>query len=148
MATVRRESRPNWAPTKLQMLVHVNHCLILWFLFIAFIRIGVRVDVYQDGEASATDIGELMTAIGILAVWLFGAYPLQRWASRPPSPRARMKEWRQTLTALANGFEAKPSPTATFSSLITVERTAVREYRDSSRRASRSATSPPAAPAA
>ena len=128
MATVRRESRPKWVPTKRQVLVHVNDCLILWFLFIAFVRTGIRVDVFQDGAAGAADIGELIATVAVLAAWLFGAFLLRRWASRPPSPRARMREWRQTLTALANGFEPKPSPVATFSSIITVERTAVREY--------------------
>ncbi|WP_157373047.1 hypothetical protein [Agromyces sp. Root81] len=128
MATVRRESRPKWVPTKRQVLVHVNDCLILWYLFIAFTTIAMRVHLYEVRRASAEDIGDLLLAIAILAVWLFGAYLLRRWASRPPSPRARMKEWRQTLTALANGFEPKPSPVATFSSLISVERTAVREY--------------------
>lgn len=128
MATVRRDSRPSWVPTKRQVLVHVNHCLMLWYLCIVLMFIGIRVDSYQDGQASAADVGGLVTAFAILAVWLFGAYLLRRWASRPPSPRARMKEWRQTLTALANGFEPEPSPTATFSSIISVERTAVREY--------------------
>lgn len=128
MATVRRDSRPSWVPTKRQVLVHVNHCLMLWYLCIVLMVIGIRVDSYQDGEASAADMGGLLVAFAILAVWLFGAYLLGRWASRPPSPRARMKEWRQNLTALANGFAPKPSPVATFSSIISVDRTAVREY--------------------
>jgi hypothetical protein len=128
MATIRRDSRPSWVPTKRQLLVHVNHCLILWYLCIVLMVIGIRVDSYQDGEAGAADFGELAVAFAILAVWLLGAYLLRRWAARPPSPRARMKEWRQTLTALANGFTPKPSPVATFSSIITVDRSAVREY--------------------
>lgn len=128
MATIRRESRPTWVPTKRQVLVHVNDCLILWYLCFVFMAIGMRVHLYEVRQATAADIGELVIAIAILAVWLFGAYLLRRWARQPPSPRARLQEWRQTLTALANGFEPEPSPVATFSSIISVERTAVREY--------------------
>ncbi|MFB6610252.1 hypothetical protein ACFCVO_08035 [Agromyces sp. NPDC056379] len=128
MATIRRESRPTWVPTKRQVLVHVNDCLILWYLCFVFMAIGMRVHLYEVRQATAADIGELVIAIAILAVWLLGAYLLRRWAQQPPSPRARMKEWRQTLTALANGFEPEPSPVATFSSIISLERTAVREY--------------------
>lgn len=128
MATVRRDSRPSWMPTKRQVLVHVNHCLILWYLCIVLMVIGIRVDSYQGGRVSPADLSGLVVAFAILAVWLFGAFLLGRWAARPPSPRARLKEWRQTLTALANGFEPKPSPVATFSSIISVDRTAVREY--------------------
>ena len=128
MATIRRDSRPSWVPTKRQVLVHVNHCMMLWYLCIVLMFIGIRVDSYQDGQANAADIGGLVIAFAILAVWLVGAYLLRRWAAQPPSPGARMKEWRQTLTALANGFEPKPSPVATFSSIISTERTSVREY--------------------
>ncbi|MGW9630931.1 hypothetical protein ACWGST_09510 [Agromyces sp. NPDC055520] len=128
MATVRRGSRPSWVPTKRQVLVHVNDCLILWYLFFVFMSAGIRIHTYDDRRATATDVAELVIATAVLAAWLFGAYLLRRWAARPPSPRARMSQWRQTLTALANGFEPQPSPTATFASIISVERTAVREY--------------------
>ncbi|GAA3882648.1 hypothetical protein GCM10022381_26140 [Leifsonia kafniensis] len=128
MATVHRDSRPSWVPTKRQVLVHVNFCLILWYLFFVLMFFGIRVDSYQDGQVSAADIGGLMIGAAVLAVWLFGTYWLRRWAAQPPSPRARMKEWRQTLTALANGFEPKPSPRATFASVITVEGSGIREY--------------------
>jgi len=128
MAAVRRDSRPRWVPTKRQVLVHVNHCLILWYLCIAFMIIGVRVDSYQDGETTAGDIAGLTGIIAILAAWLFGTYWLHRWAARPPSPRARLKDWRRDLTALANGFLPSPSRDATFASIITPRNRRVREY--------------------
>ncbi|RII97240.1 hypothetical protein DZF93_20285, partial [Clavibacter michiganensis subsp. insidiosus] len=51
--------------------------------------------------------------------WLLGSRLLHRWAARPPSPRARGREWRQHLTALANGFQPQPSGGRTFRALIT-----------------------------
>lgn len=128
MATVRRDSRPSWVPTKRQMLVHVNNCLILWYLFFVLMFYGIQIHTYEVRKASAADISGLMVAGAVLVVWLFGTYWLRRWAALPPSPRARMKQWRQTLTALANGFEPKPSPSATFTSLITVDGSGIREY--------------------
>jgi hypothetical protein len=128
MATVRRESRPSWVPTKRQVLVHVNFCLILWYLCFVLMFYGIQVHTYDVRRASASDISGLLVAAAVLAVWLFGTYWLRRWAALPPSPRARMKEWRQNLTALANGLESKPSPTATFASLITVDGSSIREY--------------------
>lgn len=128
MATVRRESRPSWVPTKRQVLVHVNFCLILWYLFFVLMFYGIQIHTYEVRQASTADISGLLVAAAVLAVWLFGTYWLRRWAALPPSPRARMKEWRQTLTALANGFEPKPSPVATFASLITVDGSGIREY--------------------
>ncbi|KAA9149479.1 hypothetical protein F6B41_04585 [Microbacterium lushaniae] len=110
------------------MLVHVNHCLILWYLCIAFMIIGVRVDSHQDGETTAGDIAGLTAIIAILAAWLVATYFLHRWAARPPSPRARLKDWRRDLTALANGFIPSPSSAATFSSIITPRSRGVREY--------------------
>lgn len=110
MATVRRESRPSWVPTKRQVLVHVNFCLILWYLFFVLMFYGIQIHTYEVRQASAADISGLLVAAAVLAVWLFGTFWLRRWAALPPSPRARMKEWRQTLPALANGFEPKPSP--------------------------------------
>jgi hypothetical protein len=128
MATLRRDSRPSWVPTKRQVLVHVNQCLILWYLCIVFMVFGVRIDEYEDGHVTVADIpGMLVTAI-ILAAWLYGTYWLHRWSARPPSPRSRMKEWRQTLTALANGFERRPSSAATFASLITTGSRNMLEY--------------------
>jgi hypothetical protein len=89
---------------------------------------GVRVDEYEDGHVTVADIpGMLVTAI-ILTAWLYGTYWLHRWSARPPSPRSRMKEWRQTLTALANGFERRPSSAATFASLITTGSRNMLEY--------------------
>ncbi|WP_165063210.1 hypothetical protein [Marisediminicola senii] len=128
MARVRRGSRPRWMPTRRQVLVHVNHCLLLWYLFFVLMTFGIRVDVYQDGRVLASDIGQFVITAAVLAAWLFGTWRLYRWAAMPPSPRARLAEWRQTLTALANGFEPRPSPVATFPSLITGADRGVREY--------------------
>ena len=128
MATLRRDARPRWMPTRRQVLVHVDDCLILWYVCLVFLPLGVRVDEYEGGHLTASDVPVLVVTMTILAAWLYGAYRLRRWAARPPSPRARLAEWRQTLTALANGFEPRPSPTATFASLVTAEAGRVHEY--------------------
>lgn len=128
MAAHRRDSRPRWVPTRRMLLVHVNHCLIIWYLCIAFMTVGVRVDTTQGGNLRGADIRDLIIAGLVLATWLYGTYWLHRWAARPPSPRSRLREWRQTLTALANGFEPQPSRAATFSALITRDRPRVRQY--------------------
>ncbi|MHA6670140.1 hypothetical protein ACX3O0_14870 [Homoserinimonas sp. A447] len=128
MAAVRHDSRPTWVPTRRQVLAHVNRCLILWYLCIVFMVIGIRVDGYQDGQVMASDISALMVSITILAAWLYGTYWLQVWAGKPSSPRARLKQWRQTLTALANGYESRPSQVATFSSLISAGSRRVHQY--------------------
>ena len=128
MATARRSERPRWVPTRRQLLVHVNNCLILWYLCIGFLTIGVRVDAEQDGEVRGPDVVALVIVLAVLAAWLAGTVWLHRWAARPPSPKARLHVWRQTLTALANGFEPRPSGVATFSSLISVPANQVREY--------------------
>ena len=128
MAALRRNSRPTWVPTRRQVLVHVNRCLILWYLCIVFMTFGIRVDSYHDGRADASDIGGLTITMTILAVWLVGTVWLQRWAALPPSPRTRMTQWRQTLTALANGFEYRPNSVASFTSMITSARGEVRGH--------------------
>jgi hypothetical protein len=127
MESIRRDSRPTWVPTRRQVLVHVNHCLILWYLCIVFMPVGVRVDVFQNGQLDTSDFDYLIVMMTILAVWVFGTYWLHRWAARPPSPRSRLKEWRQALTALANGFEYRPNSEVTFTSMITRTHTGVRE---------------------
>lgn len=128
MAAQRSGSRPGWVPTKRQLLVHVNNCLILWYLCIGFMVIGVRVDGIQDGRVTGTDVRDLVIVVLVLAVWLAGTVWLRRWAKRPPSPRARLAEWRQSLTALANGYESRPSDGPTFRSLITAGNRRAREY--------------------
>ncbi len=128
MAALRRKSRPSWVPTKRQVLVHVNNSLILWYLCIALMTIGIRVDSQQDGRVYENDIeGMVVTAI-VLIVWLCGTYWLHRWAARPPSPRARLTAWRQDLTALANGFEPSPSGRVTFTSLISPSSRGIRMF--------------------
>lgn len=128
MATMRRESRPKWVPTRRQVLVHVNHCLILWYLCIVFMVFGIQVDGYGDGTVTGAVWRGIGVSMVVLAVWLVGTVLLYRWAAKPPSPKARLKEWRQTLTALANGFEPEPTQVATFSSLITVAGQRMRGY--------------------
>ncbi|TXK12862.1 hypothetical protein [Microbacterium hatanonis] len=128
MATVRRESRPSWSPTKRQVLLHVNNCLLLWYMFVVFMSVGVQVDALQDGRLASRDVAVLSVTMPILAVWLVGTVLLYRATKRPPSARARLREWRRTLTALANGYEPRPSERATFSALITSSSVGVRAY--------------------
>ncbi|MGG7508290.1 hypothetical protein [Plantibacter sp. YIM 135249] len=128
MASVRRDSRPSWVPTKRQVLVHVNHCLILWYCCIVFMVIGIRVDSFQDGRVTPADATGLLVAIAVLVLWLVGASWLHLWAKRPPSPRSRLQDWRQTLTALANGFEAQASPAATFTSIMSARGRGARAF--------------------
>jgi hypothetical protein len=108
MATQRRSARPPWVPTWRQMVVHLTWSGLLWYCFIAFMTIGIRVDGYGDNDTGPDDWRDLAIAVLVLGVWVAVALLLQRWASLPPSPRARLAEWRQTLTALANGFEPQP----------------------------------------
>ncbi|GAB3118362.1 hypothetical protein [Glaciibacter psychrotolerans] len=128
MATLRRDSRPTWVPTKRQVLVHVNQCVMLWYLCIILMTFGIKVDSYQDGQVTASDVGGLLVALAVFVVWLCGAYLLRQWAAKPRSPGARLNDWRQTLTALANGFESHPSPAATFTSIMTAGTSGIREY--------------------
>lgn len=119
MAAERRTARPRWLPSRRQLLVHVNTCLLIWYLAIVLLTVGVRVDTAQDGSVRVADVWTLAGAAIVLAIWLAGTVLLRRWAARPPSARARLAEWRRTLTALANGFEPRPSQGAGFASLIT-----------------------------
>lgn len=123
MAARRRDARGSWVPTRRQVLLHVNLSLLLWYLAIALVTIGVRVDSYQDGRITGGDIRDLVIAALVLAAWLGGSYALYRWSKRPPSPRARLAGWRQQLTAEANGFAAESRPGVAFSSLITTRGT-------------------------
>lgn len=119
MARLRRDGRPSWVPTAKQTLMHVNHCLMLWYLCIVFMTLGVRIDTIQHNRINATDIRDMVICAAIFAAWSYGAYWLRRWAALPPSRRSRMGEWRQTLTGLANGFESTPTQRAEFASMIT-----------------------------
>ncbi|MDO9396800.1 MAG: hypothetical protein Q7T71_09665 [Herbiconiux sp.] len=118
MATQRRTARPAWVPTWRQVLVHLTWSLLLWYCFIAFLLIGIRVDGYGDNDTGSDDWRDLAIAVLIAVVWIGAAVLLRRWSKRPPSPRARLAEWRQTLTALANGFEPRPAARATLPTLI------------------------------
>lgn len=119
MARLRRQGRPNWLPTVRQILVHVNHCLMLWYLCFAWFTLAVRIDTLQDNRITAGDVRDMAIIAGVFIVWCGGAFWLRRWSRLPPSPRSRMADWRQTLTALANGFEPQPTRRAHFRSLIT-----------------------------
>ncbi|MGO1538162.1 MAG: hypothetical protein ACTHZ9_07260 [Leucobacter sp.] len=119
MAQVRKTGRPKWVPTKRQVLVHINHCLMLWYLGIVWVTLGVRIDTLQENRIEPNDIRDIIFCTAIFLLWMYGTYWLYRWAAKPPSRRARMGEWRQALTALANGFEPEPSRTAKFASMIT-----------------------------
>ncbi|MGM7665968.1 hypothetical protein [Microbacterium sp. A93] len=119
MARVRRTARPSWVPTKRQVLVHVNHCLMLWYLCIVLMTLGIRIDTLQQNRIDAVDIRDMAICTAVFVAWLYGAFWLYRWAALPPSRRSRMSEWRQTLTALANGFEVEPTQRTAFVSMIT-----------------------------
>jgi hypothetical protein len=128
MASARRDARPKWVPTRRRVLLHVNNALILWYLAIVLLTFAIRVDVQDQGQVSASVLRGLLIAGVVLALWLYGTIWLYRWSRRPPSPRARMKEWRQTLTALAYGFEPQSGRVTTFSSLITATPGKVRSH--------------------
>lgn len=125
MAQLRSESRPRWLPTKRQVLVHVNFCLMLWYLGIAWFTLGVRIDAMQDDRIEPRDVRDMVVVTLIFVAWGGLAVVLKRWAARPPSPRARLAAWRQTLTALVNGFAPEPIRRATFTSLMNPERAGV-----------------------
>jgi hypothetical protein len=128
MAAARRDARPGWVPARRSVLLLINNVLILWYLAIVLVAFGIRVDVQDQGQVSASVLLGLLIAGLILVLWLFGTIRLYRWSKRPPSPRARMNEWRQTLTALANGFEPQSGRVTTFSSLITAKPGKVRSH--------------------
>lgn len=128
MARFRRESRPGWVPNKRQVLVHVTHCLLLWYLFFLFMSIGIQVDAYQGGTLGPADIAGLLINLPIVIAAVFAVIALHRWAARPPSPRARLQQWRCLLTARANGLASRPSPRATFDAVVTTAARGVREY--------------------
>ncbi len=119
MRTVRQSARPSWVPSRRKVLAHVNDSLILWYVCIVLLYWGVVTDGAGDGAVTPATIAGLAGAAVVLAVWLLGSRLLHRWAARPPSPRARGREWRQHLTALANGFAPQPSGGRTFRALIT-----------------------------
>ncbi|GAA4170178.1 hypothetical protein GCM10022287_07720 [Gryllotalpicola koreensis] len=108
--------------------MHVNFCLLLWYLAITFIALGVHVDEYESGRVTRGDAPAIVVTAAILLAWLFGTYLLNVWAAQPPRSAAKLRDWRATLTALANGFEPQPSPRATFASMIAPGTRGAREY--------------------
>ncbi|QJU52662.1 hypothetical protein SCB71_04760 [Herbiconiux sp. KACC 21604] len=108
MAEQRASARPPWLPTWRRMLVHLSWSVLLWYCFVVFMVIGIRVDGYGDNDTGPDDYRDLAIAVLVLALGVVGTLLLARRSRRPPSPRARLAEWRQTLTALANGFESRP----------------------------------------
>ena len=125
MRTVRTSARPSWVPSRRKVLAHVNDSLILWYVCVVLLYGGVVTDGAGEGTVTPSTITGLTGAAVVLAAWLLGSRLLHRWAARPPSPRARGREWRQHLTALANGFEPRPVQGPAFRSLITEETTGV-----------------------
>ncbi|RIJ51458.1 hypothetical protein DZG00_08800 [Clavibacter lycopersici] len=125
MRTVRQGARPRWVPSRRKVLAHVNDSLLLWGLCLVLMYWGVVTDGAGDGTVTPSTIAGLAGAAVVLAVWFLGSRLLHRWAARPPSPRARGREWRQHLTALANGFEPDPMEGPSFRALITTETTGV-----------------------
>lgn len=118
-ASVAGASRPAWVPTWRRALIHMNFSLILWYCFVMFTSLGIRVDGVGDNRTRPEDYRDLALIVLVLVAWLVGSVFLIRWATRPPSGRERIAEWRQALTAAANGFEARtggsgalPAPTA------------------------------------
>lgn len=121
MRTVKESARPAWVPSRRKVLAHVNDSLILWYVCIVLMWFGIETDGVGDGVVTPATIAGLAGAAVVLAAWLVGSRLLHRWAARPPSLRARGREWRQHLTALANGFEPQPSGGRTFRALITAD---------------------------
>ncbi len=119
MRRVRKDSRPGWVPSRRLVIVHVNHCLMIWYLGIAWVSLGVRIDTVQDNRIEPRDVRDIVIVSLVFVVWVVGTLFLYRWAQRPPSPKARLREWRQTLTALANGFDSRAQRRSSFSSLLT-----------------------------
>lgn len=115
----RRDARPRWMPTVRQLIVHVNHCLMLWYLCIVWFTLGVRIDTLQNNRVTSVDVRDIVILTVVFLIWCGGAVLLWRWSNLPPSRRSRMASWRQTLTALANGFEPQPTRRTRFRSLIT-----------------------------
>ncbi|MFF7681112.1 hypothetical protein ACFZA2_00025 [Microbacterium sp. NPDC007973] len=128
LAVAGDRPRPSWVPTRRQVLLHVNNALVLWFASIALVSIGVQVDGVQDGRVTGNDVVAFVVVLGVLVVWLVGAFLLWRWAQRPVATRTRLRHARRDLTALANGFLPRPSAAATFSSLVTDHSVGVREH--------------------
>ncbi|MGP6171238.1 hypothetical protein ACTU6U_05630 [Microbacterium sp. A196] len=94
---------------------------MLWYLCIVLMVLGVRIDTLQDNRIEARDVGDITICSAILVAWIVFAVWLHRWSARPPSPRMRIRAWRQELTALSNGFEPQSGGGAAFASLITAE---------------------------
>ncbi|GAA3657419.1 hypothetical protein GCM10022202_17190 [Microbacterium marinilacus] len=101
------------------MLVHVNHCLLLWYVCIVWMVLGVRIDTLQDNRIDAVDVRDIVVTSAVFLAWVGLTLWLYRWAARPPSRRSLVRQARQTLTALANGFEPEPTSSAPFGSLMT-----------------------------
>ena len=121
MLRYRLSSRPSWVPTKRRVLVHLNHCLMIWYLFVVLMVLGVRIDTLQSNRINAIDVRDMVICGAIFALWVVGAVCLYRWSKQPPSSQAKVREARQVLTALANGFESSPCRGASFAALITGE---------------------------
>jgi len=122
-----RQSGITWTTTGSKVLGHLNAASMLWYLAIALISIDIVIDNQHDGQVLGSDWGSLAWMLGILAVWIVIAAGVALKIRRKTSSQATVTEWRQNLTALANGFEPQLSQRATFTSMITADRDAVIE---------------------
>jgi hypothetical protein len=119
MRAVRESGRATWVPSRRKVLAHVNDSLILWYVCLVLMHWGIETDGRGDGTVTPATVAGLAGAAAVLVAWLAGSVLLHRWAARPPSPRARGRQWRQELTALANGFELQVRGGLPFRALIT-----------------------------
>ncbi|MDQ1130281.1 hypothetical protein [Microbacterium sp. SORGH_AS_0888] len=108
MAEVKAAERPAWVPTWRRALIHINASLILWYCFVMFMSLGIRVDGVGDNHTRPEDYRDLVLILLVLVAWLVASVFLVRWATSPPSGRERVAGGRQALTAAANGFEPRP----------------------------------------
>ncbi|WP_157487104.1 hypothetical protein [Leucobacter salsicius] len=119
IARTQTTERPHWVPTRRQLLLHVNNCLLLWALAVSWFVLGVRIDTLQDNRITPTDVRDMAIVVVVFIAWGAVTYALVKWARKSPSSPARLAEWRQQLTGVANGFTSSPTNQRTFPGLIT-----------------------------
>ena len=122
-----RQARATWHTSLPLVLGHLNAASMLWYLSIALISIDIQIDNRHDGQVLWDDAGSLAWMVGILVAWLAVTARVRRRMRTGTRAKELVTEWRQNLTALANGFEPRPSQHATFTSMITAARDTVHE---------------------
>ncbi|SMG24632.1 hypothetical protein [Agreia pratensis] len=116
-----RQLRITWNMSLRKALGHLNAASMLWYLTIALISIDTEIDKRHDGQVLGSDWGSLAWMLGILGVWIFASAGIAHRTRSSARAQSTVTEWRQNLTALANGFEPQPSQRATFTSMITAD---------------------------